>query len=67
MDPTTLGAALALVRSMSDTSVRHAIDAADRAEKAAKSVEQSSETIEEFQNTGLTVIDGKICVKVERS
>lgn len=67
MDATTLGAALAIAKSIPDTAVGDATAAANRAETAAESVEQSVESIQEFENTGLVMIDGKLCVKVERS
>ncbi len=66
MDVTTLGAALAIAKSIPDTAVGDATAAANRAEAAAESVEQSSKSIQEFENTGIVMIDGKLCVKVER-
>lgn len=67
MDTITLGAALAIVRSIPDTAVGDATAAANRAEAAAESVEQAAESIEQFEGTGLMMVDGKLCVKVERS
>ena len=52
MDAATLGAAIAA--------------AANRAEAAAQSVEDSAAQIALFQALGLTLQDGKICVKVEK-
>lgn len=67
MDAETLGAALAIAKSIPDTAVGDATAAANRAEAAAESVEQSAESIQEFENTGIIMVDGKLCVKVERS
>lgn len=67
MDAQTLGAALAIARSIPGTAVGDATAAANRAEAAAQSVEQSAGSIQEFKNTGIVMIDGKLCVKVERS
>lgn len=67
MDSETLGAALAIARTIPNTAVGDAVAAANRAETSASSVEQSAHAIQEFTNTGLTVVDGKLCVKVERS
>lgn len=59
MDNQTLGAALALAKSIPGT-------AAARAEAAAQSVEQAAESIEKFESTGIVMVDGRLCVKVER-
>lgn len=67
MDVTTLGAALAIAKSIPGTAVGEATKAANRAEAAASSVEKSAQTIEKFEDTGLVVANGKLCVKVERS
>ena len=66
MDVTTLGAALAIAKSIPDTAVGDATAAANRAETAAESVAQSVETIQKFENTGLVMMNGKLCVQVER-
>ena len=60
MDAETLGAAIAIAKSIPGT-------AAARAEAAAASVEEAAESISKFENTGLVVVDGKLCVPVERS
>lgn len=60
MDTVTLGAALALTKATAGT-------AANRAEAAAKAAQQAADSIREFNETGITVVDGKLCVKVERS
>lgn len=67
MDVTTLGAALAIAKSIPDTAVGECTAAAARAEAAAESVEQAAGTIEQFEDTGLIMVNGKLCVKVERS
>ncbi len=67
MDVTTLGAALAIAKSIPDTAVGDCTAAAARAEAAAESVEQAAGTIEQFEDTGLIMVNGKLCVKVERS
>ena len=67
MDVTTLGAALAIAKSIPDTAVGDCTAAANRAEAAAESVEQAAGTIEQFEDTGLIMVNGKLCVKVERS
>lgn len=67
MDVTTLGAALAIAKSIPGTAIGEATQAADRAQEAAKQVTQAAESIQHFEETGLIVIDGKLCVKVERS
>lgn len=67
MDLTTLAAALAIARSIPQTAVGDATAAANRAESAAESVKQASQAIQEFENTGLLIVNGKLCVKVERS
>ena len=67
MDITTLGAALAIAKSIPDTAVGDCTAAAARAEAAAESVEEAAETIEQFEDTGLIMVNGKLCVKVERS
>ena len=67
MDVTTLGAALAIAKSIPDTAVGDCTAAASRAEAAAESVEQAAGTIEQFEDTGLIMVNGKLCVKVERS
>lgn len=66
MDTQTLGAAIAIAKTIPGSAAAEAIAAADRAETAAKSVEESAEAIEVFEDTGLTVQNGKLCVKVER-
>lgn len=66
MDNATLGAALALAKSVPGTAVSEATAAADRAEAAAKTVESSAASIAVFESLGLTLQDGKICQKVER-
>lgn len=66
MDVTTLGAALAIAKSIPNTAVGNATAAANRAEAAAQSVEDSAAQIALFQALGLTLQDGKICVKVEK-
>ena len=60
MDAATLGAAIAIAKSIPNTAV------GDRAEAAAQSVEDSAAQIALFQALGLTLQDGKICVKVEK-
>ena len=67
MDVTTLGAALAIAKSIPETAVGDCTAAAARAEAAAESVEQAAGTIEQFEDTGLIMVNGKLCVKVERS
>lgn len=67
MDVTTLGAALAIAKSIPDTAVGDCTAAAAKAEAAAESVEQAAGTIEQFEDTGLIMVNGKLCVKVERS
>lgn len=67
MDTQTLGAAIAIAKSIPGTALGDTIAAANRAEAAAHTVEQSSKSIQEFENTGIVMIDGKLCVKVERS
>lgn len=66
MDTQTLGAAIALAKKIPGSAAAEAIAAANRAEAAAESVEESAEAIEVFENTGLTVQNGKLCIKVER-
>ena len=66
MDTQTLGAAIALAKKIPESAAAEAIAAANRAEAAAESVEESAEAIEMFEDTGLTVQNGKLCVKVER-
>ena len=66
MDNATLGAALALAKSVPGTAVSEAQAAATRAETAASSVEQSAASIAVFESLGLTLQNGKICQKVER-
>lgn len=80
MDTQTLGAAIAIAKKIPGSAAAEAIAAADRAETAegnaesaaeraetaAESVEESAEAIEVFENTGITMQNGKICVKVER-
>lgn len=66
MDTQTLGAAIALAKKIPGSAAAEAIAAANRAEAAAESVEESAEAIEMFEDTGLTVQNGKLCVKVER-
>ena len=66
MDAATLGAAIAIAKSILNTAVGDATTAANRAEAAAQSVEDSTEQIALFQALGLTLQDGKICVKVEK-
>ena len=66
MDNATLGAALALAKSVPGTAVAEAQAAATRAETAAKTVESSTASIAVFESLGLTLQDGKICQKVER-
>ena len=66
MDAATLGAAIAIAKSISNTAVGDATAAANRAEAAAQSVEDSTAQIALFQALGLTLQDGKICVKVEK-
>lgn len=66
MDTQTLGAAIALAKKIPGSAAAEAIAAANRAETAAESVEESAEAIEMFEDTGLTVQNGKLCVKVER-
>lgn len=67
MDGATLGAALALAKSIPGTAVGDSVAAANRAEAAARSIEQKSESIARFEATGLMIVDGKLCVAVERS
>ena len=67
MDVTTLGAALAIAKSIPDTAVGDCTAAAARAEAAAEIVEQAAESIEQFEETGLIMVNGKLCVQVERS
>lgn len=74
MDITTLGAALAIAKSIPGTAVgdataaaNNATSAANRAEAAASTVENSVESIKEYENTGIVMVNGKLCVKVERS
>lgn len=67
MDITTLGAALAIAKSIPDTAVGDCTAAAARAEAAAESIEEAAETLEQFEDTGLIMVNGKLCVKVERS
>lgn len=67
MDVTTLGAALAIAKSIPDTAVGDCTAAAARAEAAAESIERAAGTIEQFEDTGLIMVNGKLCVKVERS
>lgn len=55
MDTQTLGAAIAIVKKIPGSAAAEAIAAAARAEAAAESVD-----------TGLTMQNGKLCVKVER-
>ena len=62
MDAATLGAALAIAKSIPNTAVGDATAAANRAEAAAQSVEYSAAQIGLFQGLGLTVQDGKIVV-----
>lgn len=73
MDAATLGAAIAIAKSIPNTAVGDATAAvgdataaANRAEAAAQSVEDSAAQIALFQALGLTLQDGKICVKVEK-
>ena len=66
MDAATLGAALAIAKSIPNTAVGDATAAANRAEAAAQSVENSAAQIALFQALGLTLQDGKICVNVEK-
>lgn len=66
MDVATLGAAIAIAKSIPNNSVGDATAAANRAEAAAQSVEDSAAQIALFQALGLTLQDGKICVKVEK-
>lgn len=66
MDAATLGAALAIAKSIPNTAVGDATAEANRAEAAAQSVENSAAQIALFQALGLTLQDGKICVKVEK-
>ena len=66
MDAATLGAAIAIAKSIPNTVVGDATAAANRAEAAAQSVEDSAAQIALFQALGLTLQDGKICVKVEK-
>lgn len=66
MDAATLGAALAIAKSIPNTAVGDATAAANRSEAAAQSVENSAAQIALFQALGLTLQDGKICVKVEK-
>ena len=66
MDTQTLGAAIALAKKIPGSAAAEAIAAANRAEAAAESVEESAEAIEVFENTGITMQNGKLCVKVER-
>lgn len=66
MDAATLGAAIAIAKSIPGTAVGDATAAANRAEAAAQSVEDSAAQIALFQALGLTLQDGKICVKVEK-
>lgn len=67
MDTQTLGAAIAIAKSIPDTAIGSANSAASRAEQAAKTVEESVGAIQSYQNTGLTMVNGRLCVKVERS
>lgn len=66
MDAATLGADIAIAKSILNTAVGDATAAANRAEAAAQSVEDSTAQIALFQALGLTLQDGKICVKVEK-
>lgn len=66
MDTQTLGAAIAIAKKIPGSAAAEAIAAADRAETAAESVEESAEATDVFKDTGLTVQNGKLCVKVER-
>lgn len=66
MDAATLGAAIAIAKSIPNTAVGDATAAANCAEAAAQSVEDSAAQIALFQALGLTLQDGKICVKVEK-
>lgn len=66
MDPKILGAAIALVKKIPGSAAAEAVAAANRSEAAAQSVEESAEAIEVFENTGITMLNGKLCVKVER-
>lgn len=66
MDTQTLGAAIAIAKKIPGSAAAEAIAAANRAEAAAESVEESAEAIEMFEDTGLTMQNGKLCVKVER-
>lgn len=67
MDVQTLGAALAIAKSIPGTALGDTVAAANRAEAAAQTVQQSAESIAIFENTGLTVQNGKLCVRVERT
>lgn len=66
MDMQTLGAAIAIAKKIPGSAAAEAIAAAERAEAAAESVEESAEAIEMFEDTGLTMQNGKLCIKVER-
>nr|DAI45377.1 MAG TPA: hypothetical protein [Caudoviricetes sp.] len=66
MDVTTLGIALALMKSMPDSAISEAIGAANRAEALAESIKNSADQIAMFEALGLTIQDGKICCKVEK-
>lgn len=68
MDSQTLGAALALVKSIPGTAANAAIEAKNAAIEAKEQAMQAAldASAAAYGDVGLVVSDGKLCVRVER-
>lgn len=75
MDSTTLGAALALAKSIPGTAANAAVAAKNDAENAAAQAIEAQERAEQaavdasaaaYGDIGLVVSNGKLCVRVEK-
>ncbi len=68
MDAITLGAAVALAKSIPDTAANIAVTARDEAVEAQEKAEQAAvdAAAAAYGDVGLVVSNGKLCVRVER-